>query len=256
VNLRSGISKIYRRPFVLDENTFRRIYALLEKAATDLASQPSIVFRIEREDDRYYESISIDEVLSDPNVPNRRINITSIGLRDINQPTQTSPYRERGWIVQVRFDLDDNEVRIQIDTEDKNWSLLLADQLEPQIQRTFNVKATPRWTLALFFIPFLVVIVKFFRSMPSDSVFTSLSLITATVPIAMVPLFVIGSGKVTSKWFVTLFGPESAFLWGEEARYYKDRERTRQNIFWAIIVAFIVSLGASFVFLLIFPSNS
>jgi hypothetical protein len=255
VNLRSGISKIYRRPFVLDENTFRRIYALLEKAATDLASQPSIVFRIDREDDRYYESISIDEVLSDPNVPNRRINITSIGLRVVNQPTQAAPYRERGWIVQVRFDLDDNEVRIQIDTEDKNWSLLLADQLEPQVQRTFNVKSTPRWTLALFFIPFLVVIFRFFRSIPPDIALTSLSFIVLTVG-TIVPLLAISSLTVTSKWFVTLFGPESAFLWGEEARSYKDREQTRQNIFWAIIVAFIVSLGASFIFLLIFPSNS
>ncbi|MBM0743162.1 hypothetical protein JOY44_16355 [Phormidium sp. CLA17] len=95
MNLTSGVSKTYRKPFVLDENTLRRIYALLEKAAIELASPPSVVFHIEREDDRYYETISIDEVLSDPNVPNRRINVTSIELRAINQPTQASPYPAR-----------------------------------------------------------------------------------------------------------------------------------------------------------------
>ncbi|MBM0743163.1 hypothetical protein JOY44_16360 [Phormidium sp. CLA17] len=151
--------------------------------------------------------------------------------------------------------MDGNEVRIRIATEDKSWSLLLADQLEPQVQRTFNVKATPRWTLALLFLPFLIVIAKFFGSIPSNHFLDSLTLITAMIPVLMIPLLV-GSLTETSKWFVTFFGPESAFMWGEEARYYKDREQTRQNIFWAVIVAFIISLAASLVFLLIFPSTS
>src|SRR5437868_2512427 len=89
--LRSGIAKYYGKAFVLEEDSLRRIQAVLEKAAKELPEETEILFRVEREDDRFYETANLDDVFSDPNIRGRRIGVIYIVLsksKPIKDPFQ------------------------------------------------------------------------------------------------------------------------------------------------------------------------
>ena len=272
MKLTSGISKRYYKAFILEEDSLRRIHGLLEKAAKELPDPSTVVFHVEREDDRYYQTTNIDDVTADPNIMGKRTMLTSIELRSTHQTqAQLSP-GEPEWIVMVVFSLEErsgsmfsrgDRVIMRISSENKNWALLLSDELEPQIQRTFKVKQTPRWLLWLFALPFIVMAIKLsYLSLPLLQTTTEASLLMGFIGIVSGISAGVITGSVFAliylriggmhKRFVRVFGPESAFLWGEEIESYQDREKLRQNILWGIIVAFVISLASSVIFALLF----
>ncbi len=266
--LTSGISKRYQKPFILDEDSLRRIHACIEKATKELDVPTVMVFHVERDDDRYYETANIDEVLSDPNVAGKEINFVGLGLR-YSDETKDIPWRPR-WIVQVNFLKNRpsairnlNAVDIKIGTENKSWALLLADELESQVERTFKVKGTPRWLLTLCIFPLLIMGMKVNTSVStiisngsSPNVSQLATTLFAFLIGAIIPLYITQFDKDMGKWFVKFFGPETAFAWGDEAKSYAEREQTRHNILWGVIVALLMSLIASVVFAVLWsPSN-
>ncbi len=251
--LKAGIEKHLRTAFVLDEDSLRRFHALLEKAAREIPGDPSVVFRVAREDGRYYGTEDIDEVLSDPNVTGKRVVSVSIELQEARHADRRRPWEE---LVEVEFETArgsynklDN-VSMSISTEHKNWALLLADVLEPQIQRTLRAKGTPRSLLWLFALPLGMVGVKLgWWSSGFGSLF--LGLLAILVPLC-IGWMVYTLTEGSPRWFRVAFGPESTFLWGEELRTYPEREQTRRNMLWAVIVGFLVSFAASCAFALIY----
>jgi hypothetical protein len=266
MQLTSGIAKKYTKPFILDEDSLRRIYSVLEKAARDLSELTTIIFHIEREDDRYYETSEINDVLSDPNIISKRINLVSIELRYANRQEKSFTISNRDWIVMILFSFTDNiifprksnRVSVRIASDNKNWALLLSDELEPQIQRTFKVKQTPRWTLILFILPFIILGGKFWSLLnlstaTSSNIMSSVFSLVLMLFLAVFLILMIGG---IPQWYIRAFGPEPVFLWGEELEAYQDREKTRQNILWAIIIAFTISFAASIVFALLFAPQS
>lgn len=266
--LTSGISKHYRKPFFLDEDSLRRIHASLEKAAKDLQDPTTLIFHVERDDDRYYETANLDEVLSDSNVRDKKINFLGLGLRYIDEPKDTS-WRPH-WIVQVNFlkgrqsalrNLD--LVEIKIGTENKSWALLLADELQSQIERTFKVKGTPRWLLVLCTIPLLVMGIRlnshFLEISSNDSSADANNFVVFAIGFlagVIIPLYIKRFDDDLGKWFIRFFGPETAFAWGDEARSYLEREQVRQNILWGVIVALLISIIASVVFAVLWSPSS
>jgi hypothetical protein len=141
--LRAGISKFWRKAFILEEDCLRRIQAILQKMARDLPDpKPAVVFRVEREDDRFYETTDIADVLADPNVSGKRVILVSAELRatdgsDSESDARRNPIAITNFAAEERYGrfTDRNEVRLRISTGDRNWGLLLADEIEPQIQR-------------------------------------------------------------------------------------------------------------------------
>jgi len=257
MNLTSGLSRRYRQAFLLDEDGLRRFHGLLKKAANDLAFPTDVVFHIEREDDRYYETADIEEVLADPNIPGKRVTLVRIELRP-QEPQNQEDSQHSDWMVMVVYSLrerdrpfpDPDEVLIRIATHDKNWALLLADDLEPQVQRTFKAKRTPRWLIGLLLIPFLFLLLRGVVCDTSKRGGLSPEFIVITLAIGvmlMVLLWMSFRLHSVPQWFVKAFGPEAAFLWGEEAQSYPSREQTRRNIQWGVIIAFLASLVAGIV---------
>jgi hypothetical protein len=256
MNLRSGLYKRYKKAFILDEDALRRIHGVLKKAAKDVDGPPEVVFHVERDDDRYYESTNVEDILADPNVWGKRVRMTGIGLRrPATDPKK--PWFEDDDFVHIAFHTAEtehlfpeyNRVSIRISTDDRDWALLLADELQPQVERTFKAKASPRWLLILFLLPFLLAIGKLtFLNVgfkPKDIGLFLYLLITFGFLFYM---FRRMSGP--PQWFIRLFGPESAFLWGEESQSYPDREQTRRNVLWTVVVAFLVTFAGSIVFTL------
>lgn len=252
MELTSGISKRFKQAFLLDEENLRRFQGILGRAAKTLPFPTQTVFHVEREDDRYYETINIDEVLADPNITARRITLVAIELRKDAEQISNQGQNPSGWRVAVVYSLrekdvsfpDPDMVRIRVATNDKNWALLLADELEPQMQRTFKVKRTPRWLLALLLILLLVVISKTMAIKYRDFI---IPVFLIGFPCAGL-VFLLADYSFLRNWFIKTFGPESVFLWGDEAQAYPQREQTRLHLQWGVVVAFFASLAASIVF--------
>ena len=250
--LESGIRKRHNHAFVLDEDSLRRIEGLLEKHSHDYGNPLELVYRVEREDDRFYETHSLDHVLSDPNALTKRIDSLHIELRAKALPTDELP--EVPPILQIKFEKHDRpaflrfSVSMRISSPNRTWALLVADDIEPQIQRTFRAKQVPRWTLALLLVPLAPLIYRMSKFLEPDKftpgkgiLMTSVLLVT----LAMMSFVVIAGPFGSPRWFRRVFGPESTFLWGGELENHGDREQTRRNLFWVVLVGFLVSLAAS-----------
>jgi hypothetical protein len=259
--LESGLSRSRHSCFLVDEDALRRIEATLAKAAPDLGVPTQVVFHVEREDDRFYETTKLEDVLSDPNLPGRRIFSVSVELRKETQDRQR-PW-EPDWVARVSLikehrhediPFDTDEVQIRISTPDRSWALMLADQLEPQVERLFVKR---RFTMALIYLIGLFV--------TSLLVITGESLEKHRPPLALIQepytLWKLGATSagvlilltvlshrpfrfLVPKWLREFGGYESIFLWGEEAKLYPGRQATRRSLFWGIVVAFFVSATA------------
>lgn len=257
MDLITGMSKRVNGSFICTEETLRHIQAALEKYSKELLKRSTtVVFHVERADDRYYETTDIEQVLSDPNIAGKRICLLSIELR----PSRSKADSSDDWIAIVLFSFAQPETYRQIDfviirltSSNKTGALSLSDELESLVQRTANVKATPRWLLSLFILPYILM------GMKVSSLFASIYARVATQCLLLASLMIIGWAALEyfsrygfPQWFTRAFGPESAFLWGAEAQAYQGREKTRQKIAWGVVLAFLICLVVSIIFTLLF----
>jgi hypothetical protein len=201
--------------------------------------------------------MNLADVLNDPNVSGKRIRFCALEVRENDPGSQTKPW-ESDWIVRVGFDRTSrNRVVFRISTKDRTWALHLADQLEPQIERTFKSYKTPAWWIALctfalaFFLDNLVTHSSWSCRLPH----VLLSWFPIVVWIAAL-IFVSAVIGERPDWAAKFFGPESVFLWGDEVQCFTQREDTRKNIFWIAIVGFLVSLGAGVYLNVMQPSQN
>src|SRR5215813_8309302 len=96
---------------------------------------------------------NVDDVLSDHNLPHKRVVALSVELRRKGQPAL--PWEE-DWIARVGFGaerryrslpLEVNRVSFAIANPDRSWALLLADELEPQVVRTLRGPRIGGWLI-------------------------------------------------------------------------------------------------------------
>ena len=124
------------------------------KATSTYSEELKVTFHVEREDDRFYETHDLDEVLADPNIAGHSIQLLGIELRkasSLAQP-QGPDVDLVAWIV---FDKDSApfqtpNVKLRVSSPDKTWALMLADEIEPQLVRLFRAKAFQNWIFFLF----------------------------------------------------------------------------------------------------------
>lgn len=255
--LASGIYKRYKKLFSLDDDGLRRIEGVLKKAALSYSEPLSVIFHVRREDHRFYESESVDEVLSDPNVPEHRIRMLGIELR--KTATLQDPHeQDQDKVAWILFDKDEPpfqipDVTVRISSPDKTWALLLADELEPQITRLFKVKEFPNWVFLLF-APIVALVGYRISTWAGNPMPRSLSHAAWSAGgYASFVLVLMAHTAIAEKQFKLLrtLSSEPLFLWGEEISHAADREALRKNIFWVVIVGFLVSLVAGVVPLLL-----
>lgn len=106
MKLKSGISKEIRKPFIVDENALIRIANVLDKYAKELSFPTKLLYRVVREDHRFYEVEKLEEALSDPNTNGKRVISLSIELVGDPEPTDTQP---ADWIVKISYILESSD---------------------------------------------------------------------------------------------------------------------------------------------------
>lgn len=242
----SGLSNRYRTTFHLDEDSLRRIHAVLEKACKELSYKTIIIYHLERIDNRFYETDSIEEVLTDPNIYSKRIKELQI---------RVEKEEDKNELVFIDFEIEkDIElyekdlIQVRIISENKNWSLLLADELEPYLDKVQNVRNLPLWILLLYIIPLGFIIYKL--TYESDFYQDSNVYLSAVLLLIFLFIFLFGRDKIRV-WKVSLLGPESYFLWGDELNRYTTNAQKRNNVFWLILIGFIISFLAGGLWILL-----
>jgi hypothetical protein len=245
--LESGIAKRFKKAFVLDEDGLRRLEGVLTKAITTYPEPLTITFRVEREDDRFFETHSIDEVLADPNIDNRSIRLLALELR-----------AEWLAVAEIRFDKDrppfqEPDVKFHISCPDKTWALMLADEIEPQLTRLFKAKPFPKWIFFLFtpLIGLAAYRLSTYLGMGSLSSSSDAIIVMFCFLVLLLSLNTANALASRKLWLFKLITAEPVFLWGEQLTTFNDRESLRKNLFWSVLVGFFVSLIAGFATLLV-----
>lgn len=245
LDLKSGISKEYKKHFLLDGDSLRRVVGILEESASGMKEKTRIYFRVEREDDRFYETEDISQVLADPNVNSKMIMSIEIFLDRWKEKEKDDEGYYKN-LVSIRYKADAKEtysdrnvINIEIASEDTNWSLVLADRIEPQIVRVFKKSRIPKWLFLIYLLPLIMI------SFKNADRIDWIALSSYSFPLFFIFMFLLMFFIVRDrypKWVTRITGPESVFYWGDFQSRYDIILRTRNNIFWVVIVGFVVSM--------------
>lgn len=262
-SLSSGISKSYNSLFVLDEDSLRRIQAVLEEAIKDIDSElePRIFFRVERRDHRFFETYDVKDVINDANVAGREICevVACVVLKKQVVESKGIPI-ENAVLITFSSVSSWRSVELNIYFQDRNWALLLADKLEPQIERTFKIERVSRWML--FFV-LLIPIIPFSKPLLTWAQIPSIEDSRLILPAFFIGMFLGLFFSIViilfrffdepSNWYKRLMSNESVFCWGDGSYRYERAMNLRRNTFWGVIVGFIISVFSS-LYLYIFLS--
>lgn len=275
---RVGIRKTYKKHFTLDEAKLRRIVDIVREHAKKLTDQTFLKFYVERENDAFYETRSIDEVLDDDNALGRSIRTLTIELH--KEPTEENtgkPESERKPLVFVAFaSFREEKVVFFIEEKDRDWCFLLADELDTQIKRV--LKSVPLLLIpkeyidmiVFFTLGGLILLYLMFLGLRVPPAFTLDQIKTMTtdertvellslavkqhstsgliLPIFML-LYALVWGVIALRPIERILGKmsRSVFYWGDMAPIHDQFERKILHLKWGVCIAFVVSLAATIV---------
>lgn len=243
MKLSSGLNRELPGHFVLDEDGLRRIVGVLQTKASFLAINSAIVFVVNREDDRFYETINISDVLSDPNTAGHLIRSLSIELR-IEDPLISAHPWSKNWLARAVYSSSRKDIiQINVNSDDRTWALLLADELEPQVRRTRSSERISTLLLILFFAAVGVLAGTIAKSFLPAFGLTDKAIELTVYGIGVVTVLVVMSTlEDRPSWMIHFAGPQSAFNWGERTRVYNSSMERQKNFFWVVIVGLLVSV--------------
>ncbi|HHX8487932.1 TPA: hypothetical protein ACVO3E_004575 [Vibrio diabolicus] len=243
MSLSSGIFKRYKKKFLLDEDGLRRIEAVLTSAADKTDKDLHVIYRVEREDHRFYETSDIEVVLNDANIAGKKVNILRVELREkINAEMVAGVWFDN----ETEPTFYKRDVMLKVSSNDRTWALMLADEIEPQVSRLLKIKGKNYLLYVLTLCIFSVLIFKVSEFFSGDSFepikgFKDSFFFTAMASMAA---FLLSKMAVVPKWVNDIYNNSSVFLWGEEEQEYKNRLRIKRNVHWTVFIGSLVSVGA------------
>ncbi len=271
---RSGILKEYENNFKITEPHIRKLYNILKTYAEQLNDGAHVSIYVERENDSYIETTDLEKVLQEENISGKLI--TNLNMKIICDKKDNSSKNNPMCI--LGFD-QKRQVKITFMTsnENRDWCFLLFDELDGQVQRILLQKPIKKniisfmntiAALSMLIIPFIVIFLysnnwKTGRA-AADNITTksidqklnyliekSFVNLESLIPIlfflfcSLVAFFLILEFKPISK--LLNLGQVSVFYWGDITESYDKRLAKLSRFKWGIIIAFIVSLAATFV---------
>lgn len=282
--MRAGIRKQHKGAFILDEAKLRKITNVFETYAGKLVRKNAVLFEVQRENDSFYETSSVNVVLSDDNALGRAITSIIVRIR-VSDDEQTDPLSIDAETVarlifgtdpEMGFFLQGPEVSYQIVEKERDWCFLFADELDTQIARVITRHRSFRIANLLdSILPMLPIAIGFYwmllrpigsvkrlttnqiASMSVDQKINAILELANNRPsissasmglflISIVVAFIVGEIKPMRHLWKRLYQP--VFYWGDMVQLYDTAQRRLTNFKWGIIVAFVVSIIASFVY--------
>jgi hypothetical protein len=277
---RAGLRKEYTRHFLVDEARLRKIHNVLLEHARRLDEETYLRFYVERENNSFYETKAIEEVLSDDNAPGKTIRTVSLELHRVNpsEDERFKPEAERKPLAYVAFARSrDTKVVFFVAGDRRDWCFLLADELDTQIQRCLTHRnlawlASRSLDIVVFFTLGALVLIWliWLTSSPVPPEISSKEISTMPVDQATRKILEILSKKSVKVdysgpilWLILavvvailelrplsrLLGKtaRSVFYWGDMVALQDRFEKRMTQLKWGIGVAFVVSVLGSII---------
>jgi len=146
----SGIRREFNDAFVLDEAKLRKVADILKAAASKASAPLTVRYFVETEDDRFFRSADIEDVLQHDNAPGRSIATLIVELRGEGKKEDFPDHETRAAIdvndadkprAMVSFRLNRGIVLISTGP-DRDWCFLLIEELVAQAQRIITKRSS------------------------------------------------------------------------------------------------------------------
>ncbi|MBV7434669.1 hypothetical protein KRX19_06465 [Cardiobacteriaceae bacterium TAE3-ERU3] len=265
--------------FILTETHLTKIYSILKEKSSKIDNS-YVVFEMEREDDFSFETDRLERILEDENAGGREISKIEIKILD------DSNIEYKRTLCSVVFSKNDEiKIKINVEYENREWCLLLMDEIDSQVLRiqekkswfpTF-IKTISKYILSfmpLSFVPLIIylnysrklVIEKInFSELMSKGIDEKINFLISekysndyndfififTITIILLMCFCSIIIFLSSKKFFGLFD-NYVFYWGDVVNKYDKKESFKSKIKWGVIIAFVVSFISSIAVYFIF----
>jgi hypothetical protein len=248
VRLESGVDKVYSKPFVLKKENVLDIATTLLKKASELPNKTQFLIHVTRSDDRFFEASNIEELFTDPNSPTREIDSVSFVLYDLQEDKFQGGDKPRQLLLVAYQNFRGPQVRAKITGANISWSLLTADELNAQIERTLvsNWNITRILTLVLGILLVFSMLWILYRfsyrrianATPSTYIVMHVFQLVLGIAGGALLLGFLYSSRVVD-WLKSSNG---VFSWGDMSEAYSRQQAFGDSLFWTVAVGFVVSL--------------
>jgi hypothetical protein len=234
------IPKVYKNwPIVIDEQGFRRLYDEIKKI---LGKESDLIIKIRFSDKSLIETRDLDTLLNDENRRGRRIRIIEfLGSSVVDEKTIHVSF---GSLKIVKnSEQYQPHVSLEIIGPDRQWVFVTQSEIEDRIETFMESRLTA--PIIAFILMGLVLVIellilKFFRThLGSLYKFDPVAHqeMLSGIPIVLMAITIIAPGIATF-----LLYKDITFIIGGEAERHQTRLKRRSNIFWSVIISFVVGL--------------
>lgn len=263
----TGVEETYFKTFVLGEESLRGFHKIMTNAAQRFPAPAEVTYTIVTSNFRYFETTKLEDVLHDLDVQERNIIQLIMDADFVQQPDRIEgdvlhTGTRENWSIRVTFsmghrglwDTRNDRISLRIQSEDRKWATDFIDRLEDQIHEMPRGNRSPNMIFWLFAIPLYILVRSYL-----DHAGNLKSWLAAPFELYSFYAYVLLSGAMVligaanrffnfnPSAFRRLFGPESAFAWGQGKYDFEIRERIRH---YALLL-----LGIAFIFFLIVSIN-
>ena len=275
----SGIAKEHDRNFLLDEGKLRKLVDVLDQFCRKKEPHARLEFTVYRQDDSYYVTSTVDEVLSDDNAGGKGVSALVIDL--IAPTADPDEKKEPRRLSRLRFRLQrDSRIDYSISDPDRDWCFLLAEDMDAQLQRTFRprrfawLRRNPFMDMGVCWliiaIPMALLGFWLYRAHPgpTPAEITQLSidekltklltsggygdpglLAISLAWVFMALMMLVAEMRPITKLFA--WSDRSVFYWGDAKQAFDNYSSTMAKVKWGVIIAFLVSIAGSIVVALV-----
>ncbi len=277
---KAGNYQEYSNHFVLSETNLRKIHSVMDEYAAKIGVESNISIYIERENDSFFETRDLDKILSDENTSGKAIKTLSMEIITVPVEGENLSEKERSKAV-IGFMKDkDTKIRFMTSHKERDWCFLLIDELDTQVKRIIKEKpASLLKAKALDLVVALMILIILMggiawnvtdaqinlQEVLANDLDTKINFLVEqevqrnnSSVIWLIP----GMAMTMLIFFFALeFKPitklvrvsnTSVFYWGDMVSIYDSYIQKRSRIKWGVMIAFVVSLAATFVGTLLF----
>lgn len=237
MKLKVNKSESYNWSIVVDEKELRRLDEIIKNIFTDSRETTilNLKYNIKCSDGSLIETDDVNEVISEENSKNRQIEYIKVYAENPESSNKLSISLGGG-----KYSFEKN-VYYSISGDTRDWVYLTASKIEERIK---NLKTwysiIPKIDSAWIVFIFIILIQIYVASYPKKDVEVTPKAILIFL-VAIVVVYIVY--KLIKKADHYLF-PSVVFRLGDGIKRHDDVVKLRGQIFWTILVSFIISLVA------------
>ncbi|MCZ7399561.1 MAG: hypothetical protein O8C62_07780 [Candidatus Methanoperedens sp.] len=246
MKLKVDKSESYDWSIVVDEKELRRLDEIIKDAFGD-SQETTLKYNIKCSDGSLIETDDINEVVSEENPKNHQIEYITVN-------TENPKFSKKIYISLGKKDTSsEKSVSYSISGDTRDWVYLTASKIEERVK---NLKTwyslIPKSDLSWVYMIIGLIAFVYLNDI-SKSIITKYPSISQDTAGIVIILIIIGilytTYQLTKKGYPYLF-PSVVFRIGDGIKRHDDVVKLRGQIFWGIIISFVVSLIAGLMILL------